>query len=172
VPAVPVVPATGLGIAGFLVLVAGAWGGIVPFVGRSFGYSADHTTTWTWNLAHGLLWLAPGAVAVVCGLTMMAMVRRASAGGARLGSALTGIGALLAGAWFVVGPFAWPVFQSGNPITAAGATRLFIERVGYCFAPGLALVALGAMVAGWALRPRRFAGAGAVAPGYEAPLAA
>jgi hypothetical protein len=168
----PVVPAGGLAIAGFLVLVAGAWGGIIPFIGGSFDYSADHTATWTWNLAHGLLWLAPGAVAVVCGLAMMAMARRAGAGGARMGSAVAGIGALLAGAWFVVGPFAWPVFQSGNPITAARAARLFVERVGYSFAPGLALVALGAMVAGWAVRPRPLAGAGAVSPGYETPLAA
>jgi hypothetical protein len=162
----------GLAVAGVLVLIAGAWGGIFPFVGASFGFSADHTGTWTWNLPRALLWLAPGAVAVACGLAMMTLARRAGAGGARVGCAVAGIGALLAGAWFVVGPFAWPVFQSGSPITALSSARLFVERVGYSFAPGLALVALGAMVAGWSVRPRRLVQAGAVSAGYDTPLAA
>ena len=42
-------------LGGFLALLLSAWAGIVPFVGPSFGFSADGTASWTWNLVHGLL---------------------------------------------------------------------------------------------------------------------
>src|SRR5574340_782616 len=58
------VPAAGIGTLGVLTLLVGAWGGIVPFVGPIFGFSADGTVAWYWNMPHALLWLAPGAAAV------------------------------------------------------------------------------------------------------------
>ena len=41
-------------LGGFLALLLSAWAGIVPFIGPSFGFSADGTASWTWNLVHGL----------------------------------------------------------------------------------------------------------------------
>jgi hypothetical protein len=47
--------------AGFLTLLLGAWAGIVAFVAPAFSFSADGSPVWTWNLAHSLLFLVPGA---------------------------------------------------------------------------------------------------------------
>ena len=71
VPEVPYVPdaalprrsAPGLLLAGIVALVIAAWGGIVPYVGPTFGYGATGTGAWTWNYSHLVLGLAPGAAA-------------------------------------------------------------------------------------------------------------
>ncbi len=63
-----------LALVGLLTVLVGAWAGIVPYIGPTFGFGATGTPAWTWSLLHTLLWLAPGAVAVLCGLLIMAHV--------------------------------------------------------------------------------------------------
>ena len=65
------VPRFSLGVAGLLVVLLGAWGGIVPFLGPTFGYSADGTGSWYWDLAHAILSLVPGVAACLAGLLIM-----------------------------------------------------------------------------------------------------
>ena len=146
-------PAAGLGTIGVLTLLVGAWGGIVPFVGPLFGYSADGTTAWYWNLPHALLWLAPGAAACLAAAVMIGALPRAMAGLGRMGAFGAGVLAVLAGAWFVVGPEAWPVlFRSAGVFAPAGAMRAFVHQIGYSFGPGVLLVLFGALTMGMAGR--------------------
>lgn len=150
------VPAGALGTLGVLTLLVGAWGGIVPFVGPLFGYSADGTTAWYWNLPHALLWLAPGAAACAAAVVMLGALPRAVAGLGRIGAFGAGVLAVLAGAWFVVGPEAWPVlFRSAGVFAPAGAMRAFVHQIGYSFGPGVLLLLFGAVAMGMAgRRPR------------------
>jgi hypothetical protein len=151
------VPALGVGTLGVLTLLVGAWGGIVPFVGPLFGFSGDGTMAWYWNLPHALLWLAPGAVACAAGLVMLGALPRAMAGFGRIGVFGAGLVAALCGAWFVVGPEAWPVMvRSAGVFAPGGAMHAFVRQIGYSFGPGVLLLAFGALAMGIAgRRPRR-----------------
>ena len=131
-------------LAGLLIVLVGAWGGIVAFVGPLFGYSADGSGSWTWNLSHALLHAAPGGVAVFAGLMVMLAGGRLSRAGLKLG----GILAALAGAWFVVGPVAWPVLEHTRVFMTASPLRQFDYWIGYALGPGTLLAALGAFVLG------------------------
>jgi hypothetical protein len=158
------VPAA-MAVVGALTVLVGAWAGIVPFVGGLFGYSADGSAAWTWNLPHALLWLAPGGVAVATGLFMLLLVPRIGAGGARITSVWAGILAVACGAWLVIGLSAWPVLNQPAVAFASGAStlRLLLDQAGWTFGPGLVLVLLGGCALGLALR-RTTAAASSQAP--------
>jgi hypothetical protein len=149
-------------MAAVLIFLVGAWGGVVPFVGPAFGFSADGSASWTWNLSHALLWLAPGAAACVGAIGSMGLIRRFTRGRGRVGAAATGLLVTLSGAWFVIGPVSWPVFErSAGVFVPASPLRELSYQVGYSLGPGVLLVMLGGMLLGWALRGRRIQ----VAPG-------
>jgi hypothetical protein len=137
--------ALGIGTAGLLTVLLGAWGGIVPFVGPLFGFSADGSPAWRWNLAHALLSLTPGAVAVAAGLLVVL------AGGSlyRPGAlAVGGFAAALCGAWFVIGPVAWPVLEHTTFFAGAPPLSALAHWVGYSLGPGALLIGLGAFALG------------------------
>jgi hypothetical protein len=53
---------------------------------------------------------------------------------------------ILSGAWFVIGPWAWPTFESGAAFAAAPtATRSLLDVAAASLAPGLVLAVLGGM---------------------------
>jgi hypothetical protein len=135
----------GLGFLSLLIILVGAWGGIVAFVGPIFGYRAEHTGSFAWTAPHVFLYLVPGAVAMVFGLVLLGS---AIGPAGRLGVA-KGLAALVVvacGAWFVLGPAAWPIFSSSTVFSSAtGAFTRFLNYVGYNLGPGLLLTALGAM---------------------------
>jgi len=85
------VPAATLATAATLTVLVGAWGGIVPFVGATMSYSADGSGSWHWDLSHVLLWLIPGALAVVLGLLMLGIVPRVLRGAGRFMPAWAGL---------------------------------------------------------------------------------
>jgi hypothetical protein len=137
--------------AGLLTLLLGAWAGLVPYAAPAFGYSADGTGSWYWDLAHTVLFLVPGGVACLAGLMIMiAGLSHAPSRRAMLGYA--GLLTALSGAWLVVGPFTWPVLE-GHAffITGASSTRELIFSVMYSIGTGGLILALGAFVLG---RPR------------------
>jgi hypothetical protein len=144
----------GLGTAGAVAVLASAWGGIVPFVGPSFGFSADGTGSWHWNLAHVVLALVPGAVGFVLGLFVVAESRGVTVGKGRLSLATAGALLILSGAWFAIGAYAWPVLTNNGNYFAGTAThlRFLTYELGYTIGVGLVLVMCGAFVAGWASR--------------------
>ncbi len=161
----------GLGTAGVVALLASAWGGIVPYVGPLFGFSADGAGSWHWSLAHSMLFLAPGAAGVLLGLFVIAESRGVTVGKGRLSLAAAGTLLILCGGWFAIGSYAWPVLMnSGTYFSSATHTRFLTYELGYSVGVGLVLVMCGAFVAGWASRhsPKSVA----VAEPAPAPLGA
>ena len=145
--------ALGAGFAGLVATLLGIWGGIIPFIGPSFAYSADGSTAWNMTSAH--LWLAviPGAIAFACGLLISVEVPRSVAGAGRGVSMLGGVGALLSGAWFVIGAVAWPVVTSASHYyLPATPLRELGYQVGYGLGPGILIILAGAFALGWAVR--------------------
>jgi hypothetical protein len=148
-------PATGTAVIGAMVILIGAWAGLVPFIGPVFAFSADGSTSWTWTVPHAVLWAVPGAVAVEMGLLLLLMVPRAAAGRARATSVWAGVLLAASGAWLVCGLFVWPVI--GNQVEAfrpASPLRELAYRAGWELGPGLTLVLLGGCAIGTALRAR------------------
>jgi hypothetical protein len=129
-----------------LVLLLGAWGALVPFIGPHFGYA--YTPNATWTMTAGRLWLevVPGAVAALGGLILIGSARRS------VGVA-AGWLAALAGAWFAVGPIVSMLWtadgrpQTGTPV---GTTTLqaVVEQIGFFTGLGVVIVFLAATAIG------------------------
>lgn len=81
---------------GFLLILLGIWGALIPFVGPYFDFAYSPEQAWVWTDARGWLEVLPGAVTVAGGFLMLTSRNRASA-------TLGGWLAVAAGAWFVVG---------------------------------------------------------------------
>jgi hypothetical protein len=136
-------------LSGLLIALLGLWGGLIAFVGPYFDYAFG--TDESWHYTTDRLWLniLPGALAVLAGVALLLSVRRA----ALLGGALL---ALIAGAWFVVGPAVSLTWESGTgPIGRPlfGSTRQMLELVGYFYGLGAVICALAAFSLGrvWTL---------------------
>lgn len=151
-------PAGALAATGLLTLLLGAWAGICVFVGPVFGYSVDGTASWTWNLPHAWLHLAPGALAVLAGFLLFTSAgRRAGllADAPSPTATLAGMLAVVAGAWLVVGPLAWPVQHGAGPVWApASPLRNLADQVGANLGPGVLLCGLGGLAMGLGRRRR------------------
>src|SRR5437660_12933529 len=83
--------------AGLVILIAGLWGGLVPFVGPYFHFALGPNHSWTWTT--GRLWLSvvPAACAVLGGLLLLG-------GGPRVSGRFGALLALAGGVWFAIGP--------------------------------------------------------------------
>jgi hypothetical protein len=136
----------GVALAGLAAVVVGAWGAVCGYVGPYFGFRPLAVRTWVGSLQEGLLHLAPGAVAVVAGAVLMALVRPRRAGGRGL-VGLCALALAAAGAWFVIGPVAWPAIESGAAFLPAGPLRHLLDVAAASYAPGLVLAALAGMAA-------------------------
>lgn len=137
----------GLILGGFVALLLSAWAGIIPFVGPTFGFSADGSASWTWNEVHALGAVVPGAVGILMSIAIMASARRPM--GLQSAGALRAEGFLLflCGAWLAVVPVAWPVLM--NPyFHAASPTMTLAYWMGYASGPGVLLAAFGAYAMG------------------------
>jgi hypothetical protein len=146
----------GLGTVGLIALLVSAWGGIVAYVGPIFGFSGDGSASWTWNLAHSLLALIPGAAGVLLGLFVMGAARRTTVARGRLSLGTAGVLLMVCGAWFAIGPLAWSVLYHGNYfVQSVSPLRFLSYDVGYAMGTGLILVGCGGFVSGWAWRHRR-----------------
>src|SRR5579875_156578 len=129
---------------GVLMVLVGAWAGIVGYVGPLFGYHAIAASAWQWTRANWLLHLVPGAAGVFAGLSVLIQTpkRRAVA----RPFAIAGLVAVAAGAWLVVGPAASHIFESAVTYGPAdGHLAAFVNQVGANLGPGLLLAVLGGM---------------------------
>jgi hypothetical protein len=146
------IPRTRGGLCGVLLVLLGAWGALVPFVGPYFHFA--YTPDQTWRYTSGRLWLeiAPGAAAVVGGLIVAGTRSRLTGG---LGAFLAALG----GAWFVAGAAVVAQFvknasiSPGVPVgTSAGAAasslRQFLEGIGFFTGTGLLIVFFAALALG------------------------
>jgi hypothetical protein len=138
---------SGLAFASFLAVLLSAWAGIVPYVGPTFGFSADGTSSWTWNNAHTYGALVPGAVGVIFALLVLAGARRPLRSQSSGGLASAGFIVFLCGAWLTVVPVVWPVIMAPYFHAASPSMRLDYW-LGYASGPGVLLAAFGAYVMG------------------------
>jgi hypothetical protein len=145
-----------LSTVGILTVAISAWGGIIPYVGPSFGFSADGSGSWQWNLTHSVVALVPGAVGCLMGLSFLVRIPDGRIGRRRTSLSMAGFIAVLCGAWFVVGPLAWPVIDNTRSyFVAASPLRMLANPVGYSLGTGLILAMCGAFALGWATRHNR-----------------
>jgi hypothetical protein len=128
-------------VSGLLLILLGAWGAAVPFIGPTFDFSYSLGQDWT--AGRGWLQVLPGAVAAVGGVLLLASRNRATA---MLGGWL----AVVAGAGFVVGrAFAGPLGLGdvGTPVATTDTQRVWLELT--CFyGLGALIVFLGALALG------------------------
>lgn len=145
--------ASGLAAVGVIAMLLGIWGGLVPFIGPSFGFSADGSGAWRLTAAHVWLGVLPGAVAFIAGILMLGSAPRTVSGSGRRALVLSGILGLLAGSWFVVGPQAWLVVTSASRyFVGAVPLRELAFQIVYAFGPGVLVLAAGAFSLGWSAR--------------------
>src|SRR3954447_6485535 len=141
------IPRTRGAISGVLLVVLGAWGALVPFIGPSFDLTIGPDSTF--HMTSGRLWLSlvPGVVAAIGGLMLLFSANRATAIlGAQLG--------LAAGAWFVVGPTLSQLWssapgalgQAGYPAGDEG--RRVLESIAYFYGVGAAIMGFAGLALG------------------------
>jgi hypothetical protein len=141
------VPRSRGALCGLLLVLLGAWGALVPFIGPFFHYAYTPDRSWTYTT--GRLWLevAPGAGALLGGLIVLGTHYRHLA---LLGAWL----AALSGAWFGLGMVLRPVWNgtgTGGPSagTPVGGTLLRMwEQIGFFTGLGLAIVLVAAAALG------------------------
>ena len=65
-------------VAGLVILIAGLWGGLVPFVAPYFHFALGPNHSWTWTSGRLYLSVLPAIAAVVGGLMLLASGPRVS----------------------------------------------------------------------------------------------
>jgi hypothetical protein len=129
---------------GFLLILLGLWGALVPFIGPYFHFAYTPDKAWTYNTGRLWLELLPGAAVFLGGVLLMAARSRHTA----LFGALM---AVAAGAWFTLGPVLSPLWNNhvalgGSPASSTVYMRI-MEQLGFFTALGVVIV----FVAGTAL---------------------
>lgn len=129
---------------GFLLILLGLWGALIPFIGPYFHFAYTPDKAWTYST--GRLWLEvlPGAAVFLGGVLLMAARGRHTA---MFGALL----AAAAGAWFVLGQSLSPLWNhhvamGGSPASSTVYMRI-MEQLGFFTALGVVIV----FVAGAAL---------------------
>lgn len=128
---------------GFLVILLGLWGALVPFVGPSFDFAYDSGQGAAWSAARGWLEVLPGVVAVIGGIVLVRSANRATA---MLGGWLS----VVAGAWFVIGRVVattLTIGEIGRPVAETDTKAAWLELT-YFYGLGALIVFLGAMALG------------------------
>jgi hypothetical protein len=129
---------------GLLLVLLGAWGALVPFVGPYFHFAYTPDKAWTYTT--GRLWLdiLPGAACFLGGLIVLGSASRPAA---HFGGWL----AAASGAWFVLGGLIGKTWigmnmTAGTPV--GGPARSAAEQIGFYTGLGVVIVLLAAMALG------------------------
>jgi hypothetical protein len=132
-------------ISGFLLVLLGLWGALIPFIGPYFHFAYTPEAAWTYTTARLWLEILPGAAVFVGGLLLIIATGRHIA---LLGALL----AAAAGAWFVLGTSLSPLWNNhvalgGSP---AGSTLFMrtMEQLGFFSALGVVIVFVAAAAFG------------------------
>jgi hypothetical protein len=110
-------------VSGLILVILGAWGALIPFVGPHFNFAYTPDQDWAWSTARGWLEVLPGAATAVGGLLLIFS-------GNRITAVLGGWLGVLSGAWFVVGGQVAPLLgigSAGDPIAATDRKRAALE---------------------------------------------
>ena len=148
------VPRTRGVASGFLLILLGAWGALIPFIGPYFHFAYTPDTAWSYTV--GRLWLEiiPGVVTVMGGLILLvSAVRPVAIVGAGLAAA--------AGAWFALGSVVAPLWTGygtvgPNAIPAAlypgvptgGPLHMVAEHLAFFTGLGVVIVFISALALG------------------------
>jgi hypothetical protein len=130
---------------GFLLMLLGLWGALIPFVGPYFHYAYTPDTAWTYTTARLWLEILPGAAVFLGGfLLMIANVRYVALFGAMLAAA--------AGAWFTLGTMLSPLWNNHVPMGGSPASTTvymrIMEQLGFFYALGVVIVFIAAAALG------------------------
>jgi hypothetical protein len=130
---------------GFLLMVLGLWGALIPFVGPYFDYAYTPDKAWTYNTGRLWLELLPGAAVFLGGfLLLVARGRHTALFGALLAS--------VAGAWFTLGPVLSPLWNHRVPMGGSPASNTvymrIMEQLGFFTALGVVIVFVAAVALG------------------------
>jgi hypothetical protein len=130
---------------GFLLVLLGLWGALIPFVGPYFHFAYTPDTGWTYTTARLWLEILPGAAVFLGGvLLIISTSRYVALFGAMLAAA--------AGAWFVLGTTLSPLWNNhvtlgGSPASATVYMRI-MEQLGFFSALGVVIVFIAGMAIG------------------------
>src|SRR6059058_813437 len=97
-------------MSGLLLVLLGIWGGLIPFIGHYLNLVIGSDRAWDFTAGRFWLSLVPAALTVFGGLLLMFSGNRATA-------AFGAWCAIIAGAWFVVGPTVSQLWNHGVPQT-------------------------------------------------------
>ena len=130
---------------GFLLILLGLWGALIPFIGPYFNYAYTPDKAWTYNTGRLWLELLPGAAVFLGGvLLMIARSRHTALFGALLAAA--------AGAWFALGTVLSPLWNHHIPMGGSPAgTSVYMrimEQLGFFTALGVVIVFVAAAALG------------------------
>jgi hypothetical protein len=138
-------------VSGFLLIILGVWGALIPFVGPYFHFAYTPDQAWAWSTARGWLEVFPGVTTALGGFLLLISGNRATA---MFGGWLAAIG----GAWFIVGRTLASTLRLGDigqPIAATDARRAVLE-ISYFSGLGALIVFLsGAALARVSVRTAR-----------------
>ncbi len=132
-------------VSGFLLILLGLWGALIPFIGPYFHYAYTPDTGWHYTTARLWLEILPGAAVFLGGfLLLIAKTRHTALFGALLAAA--------AGAWFVLGTTLSPLWNNqvpmgGSPASPHVYTRI-MEELGFFYALGVVIVFIAAAAFG------------------------
>jgi hypothetical protein len=130
---------------GFLLILLGLWGALIPFIGPYFHFAYTPDKAWSYNTGRLWLELLPGAAVFAGGLLLMvAKGRHTALFGALLAAA--------AGAWFTLGPVLSPLWNNhvamgGSPASSTVYMRI-MEQLGFFTALGVVIVFVAAAALG------------------------
>lgn len=130
------------GLTGLGLVLLGAWGAIIPFVGPYFDYAYSPNSPWSMTSGRLFLEVVPGAITFVAGLVLMGS-------GNRLVATVAGWLAVLSGAWFVIGPLMAPLWRAdylGHPV--GGKLAVSVEQIGMFYGLGAAIILLASFALG------------------------
>jgi hypothetical protein len=139
------VPRSRGALSGVLLVLLGAWGGLIPFIGPNFHYAYTPDTAWSYTSGRLVLEVLPGAAALLGGLVLLASRVRPVA---MLGGWL----AVLSGAWFAVGGIVSVLWTTGGGTAAGtpvgGTAARVAEQIGFFTGLGVVIVLLAALALG------------------------
>ena len=137
------VPRSRGAVSGLLLILLGAWGALIPFIGPYLDYSYGTDQSWHWTAARGWLEVLPGVVTAFGGLLVLISANR-------IRGSLGGWLAAIAGAWFVVGQTLAPLLHLGNigqPLSQTNRGRA-AAQLGYFDGLGVVILFLAAFALG------------------------
>lgn len=137
-------------LSGFLLLLLGAWGGLIAFIGPYFHYAYTPDSAWMYTTDRLWLEILPGAAVFLGGLLLLVTAARPFAV----------FGALLAaagGAWFALGTLLSPLWHHNVPMggtpVGTSVTMRIAEQIGFFSGLGVVIVFIAAAAFGRLLVP-------------------